>query len=679
MRRTVFIALAALLAVSSASAQTPDPASLFASEADVALDGPGLTRLALPVEVTSACRPDLSDLRLVTADGTEVPYLVFSRGADGVAVGRPLRVVPEVLSASRAEERSDLGPTVYREEYLLDASELAPRAPGWELVVSVGDREFIAGIQLEVDGRPVDSGEASAVFRLAEPAAERLRLPLPRPERRVLVRLERHGDGWLAPSFVFEATPGGGLVEHAVEMEMESVVHHGDRTEAVFRRPAGLVPETLRIDSATTAFSRAITVWDEGPGAADEPLGRGTVMRLDSVVPVTVASVRVAPARAGRLRVVITNGDSPPLTELRCSARIRQPVLFFAPPPAVSRLILRYGGGRARAPRYDLERLRPLSAAGGAPGAVEPFLDPAMSRTARVDGFRPNPAFDPSPLLAFALRPGAELDQRGFSHRRRVLFGEVPEGLRQIPLTAEDLAILRPDLGDLRVVDERGRQWAYLIHRRARTVQVPCQVESESARGGSSEFVILPAVPSVRPTRLELAVEAQFFDRPYRLQGTGPGGRTETLASGRLARRQGDPRPPVIALDGRRLTELRLEVEDGDDAPLRLTGAALDLPAPELFTVAPAGEFQLLLGHPDVVPPVYELERVRATVLSVPAESVVPDGLEENPAFRATARLAGSGTRQTALLWTVLVAVVMVLGWFTLRLARQEPGSDQQD
>src|SRR5262245_32734876 len=61
---------------------------LFPQEAEVTGGGAPLSRLVLPTEVLSACRPDLSDLRLFNARDKEVPFLVDA-GAFSYAESRP--------------------------------------------------------------------------------------------------------------------------------------------------------------------------------------------------------------------------------------------------------------------------------------------------------------------------------------------------------------------------------------------------------------------------------------------------------------------------------------------------------------------------------------------------------------------------------------------------------------
>ena len=136
-------------------------------------------------------------------------------------------------------------------------------------------------------------------------------------------------------------------------------------------------------------------------------------------------------------------------------------------------------------------------------------------------------------------------------------------------------------------------------------------------------------------------------------------------------RRAGDPRPTTIDVVSRRVSRLELEVADGDDAPLVVRRVVAKSPAPDLYLAAAAGEYELLLGDPESEAPRYELERVRSTILAVPAEDVTAGALEPNPSFRAASRLAGSQTRNKVLLWTALGLAVIVLVVVTLRAARE--------
>src|SRR5207244_5054948 len=115
-------------------------------------------------------------------------------------------------------------------------------------------------------------------------------------------------------------------------------------------------------------------------------------------------------------------------------------------------------------PRYDLAVLQ-LPPGGAVEGkraeAVARLYDPGALLPARLGPYRANPAFDRTPALAFAMRAGAEIDTRLFSHRRALRVPGSSEGLSKLTLEPADLAVLREDLADLRIVDRDSRQWPY--------------------------------------------------------------------------------------------------------------------------------------------------------------------------------------------------------------------------
>ena len=168
-----------------------------------------------------------------------------------------------------------------------------------------------------------------------------------------------------------------------------------------------------------------------------------------------------------------------------------------------------------------------------------------------------------------------------------------------------------------------------------------------------------------------LDADAPYFDRAFRLLGVADDGDEREVASGRLRRPIGDPRPVAIDVDAARLESLELIVEDGDDAPLALRAVEARVPVPRLYLTAPEGEYDVLLGAPDETRPQYELERVRDVVLAVQASGVDTGDLRHNPDFSRGARLRGRGPGQRALLWAALILAVAVLGFLTLRLAHK--------
>jgi hypothetical protein len=676
-------ALAVLTAVILAGSAFADPEALgtyFPFRAGISATGSGVCRLELPSQVITACRADLSDVRILANDGREIPYIVDSPEPAGTSVAVRYGAPPEIISAERSRRALDDRVTAFRESFVLELPVLPADVPAWDLVLSVSKAEFVSRLDVTAIAyggtrTPIISG--GSVFRLPRADAEKLRFTIPDPSTtRLEVVLESQDTGFLQPQFAVESSrqiPQGGtsMVDLAIR-EVRALVN---ATEIVVDRPRGFVPRRLAITTSTDTFHRRITVWDEGPGADPEALGVSAVLRVAAVAPVELLEIPMRAPRGDRLRLVIENQDSPPLENVGFGALMPRPVLVFSLPDDPPEAMLYFGGGRARRPHYDLAALDPqgrLPVAGEGAQHALAVLDPSQAQTAILGDTEPNPDYDTAPALAFAIHPGAAIDARPYSHRRRLEVEPSAEGLSRLRLEPADLAVLRKDLADLRIIDVQGRQWAYLRQHRARAVFSPLVIVSHRRDDRISRYELeIPEGP-LAVDRIEIETEAPFFDRDFTLRGRLEDGTNPQLARGRLIRRAGDPRPSTISLEPMRVVRLELEIEDGDDAPLDIRRVEARSSAPDVYTAAAAGAYDLLLGFPDAVAPVYELERIRSTILTVPAGEVATGELEPNPVYSSASRLSRSGGAQQFLLWGVLGLAVITLVVVTLRAARQE-------
>ena len=659
---------------------------LFPREASIEAGTGGLWRLLLPPDILAACRPDLSDLRLFDAAGQEIPFLVDAGLPPPGVLEAVQRIEPRLVEAERHEVRRETGPPIRRERFDLVLPASRPRTGSWVLAFQIGAAEFVARARIEGIG---SSGEASvlledaSIFRLpGSRAAEKLRLPLP-PFRgsQLRVALETEHPFWLQPAFRLESAR---ILEQgsriAVPLEIASTQSGEGRTVVSLVRPRGIVPDLLRLETSTGTFDRQVQAWDEGAAGLGQALGSARIFRVEAFAPVGEQEMALQAARGDRLRLEIDDGDSPPLADVSVSAVIRQPSLIFSLREAGGDgpAVLRFGGGRARRPRYDLVGLLPPPdrvTTGTRADAAALLYDPATVRTARLGATRPNPEYDGAPALAFAMRPGAEMDRGLYSHHRAIIVPAATEGLSRVKLRPEDLAVLSEDLSDLRVIDDEARQWPYLVEREAATELVPLTVAGPKRRDRTSRYDLAPPVSPLALDRILLETGAGYFDRAFTLEAEPADGPRRTIARGRLARPIGDPRAASIDLAPARVVSLHLAIEDGDDAPLAFQSVRARVLLPEVYLTAPAGRYDLLMGAAGQSAPRYELERVRDVVLAVQAAPVEPGSLAANPDYSLGARLKGQGLRQTILLWGALIAAVVVLGGLTLRLARREPGS----
>lgn len=655
---------------------------LFPEEADVFVGDARLARLRLPPAVLTACRPDLADLRVFDRHGTEVPYLVDVGLPPGATVAEMRTVEPRVADVRRWHETRAAEPPQAREEYQLELpSDIAGDAV-WELHVITALPEFARRISVSGpadDGRPRVLVEDAPLVRID--GATRTRVTLPAGIRGTLsVIVAGDEPDYLQPRFLLQTrrTLATGDVELAsVPLAATPAPAKAGTTVLELDRPAGVVPEQLRIATDTPSFDRRVTVWDVRPGSPDVRLGGGRLLRIGTRTPLVQSDVEIAAPRGQKLRIEIADGDSPPLANVRTSALVRQPSLLIALAPNgdAAAGTLRFGGGRADLPRYDLAAL--LGDAPTSGDAARRLYDPAEVGEARLGPVRPNPSFDAAPALAFAMRPGTTVDPRTFEWRRPLPVPAAREGLVRVRLGADDTARLRPDLADVRVVDGENRQWPYLIEPAAAQDWVPLDVGAPTTRDGRTRWRLTAATPPLSAGDLRLDVDTPFFHRPARILARDPDGRERTLTSGMLARDGRGTEPLVLRLPPARVEALELEVTDGDEAPLALHGVAARVTVPALYLAAPAGDYTVLLGDPDAATPRYDVARARDVILAVAATDATAGTVEPNPVFSQAARLTGSDRPRQWLeqsaVWAVLLLAVAVLGVLTFRAARR-PG-----
>jgi hypothetical protein len=293
------------------------------------------------------------------------------------------------------------------------------------------------------------------------------------------------------------------------------------------------------------------------------------------------------------------------------------------------------------------------------------------------------PAGDPPASSTLPAHPAAQLDPSPFSHAARLVARPSAEGVAVLQLSPEVLAVARPDLADVRVVDAAFRQWPYLVADETGHEARDLHVGSPRQEQGRSRYELGLPVGRAALGDLELRVDRAFFDRSFRLMGEIPGGRRELLVSGRLTRAAGGPPTApaeeaiavrTITFPRARVTALSLFIDDGDEAPLAVVAARASFPVVDLRLVAPAGEYSLIVGDAEAHPPRYEIAHARAAVLAARAGVVEAGPLERSRQYKAR---EGKGIdREQMALWGVMIFAIAALGALTLRLARREEAAE---
>lgn len=664
------LAFAVIAVAAPARSQDVPLSRLFSSEADVIADA-GTVILELPDEVVAACRPDLSDLRLFDADDQEIPFAFDLDGSLGAAERVPQVVDAKLLDVDRQEFGREHGPAARRESYVIAVPEEPPASGAWELHLEGTPARFVRQARVEAatgDGEPVTLIDGESVFRLSPAQGTKTVLELPPiAGDRLRVTLEGEGDVFVEPRFSFRSERQ--IDRHlpiVVPLETVSTQTRSGRSIITVNRPTGIVPARLRVDSTTSWFDRPVDVWDVRQGFPDRRLASGRIRRSAQTNEPQDREVALAAAAGQQLRIEIDGGDSPALAHLRLVAVSPRPRLRFDAPAADADgrvAVLRFGGGRVPRPEYDIAgtETRP-------PGAAKPA-------TARLVNLRVNEEAETRSSLGFAMRPGGVVDVRLFAYERTIVSTASGEDSTRLRLAAEDLAILRPDLADIRIVDREHRQWPFLVNREAALELVPFAVSGVVHKPGESRYSFTPATRPVLVGELAIDTDAPFFDRDYELTATLADDQTRKLSAGKLRRRVGERSAPVLSFAPAQIKSIELTIQNGDDSPIEIDSAHTSVEVPEIFLIAPAGTYTMLLGYPDVEAPQYEIAQARDAILTAPTSAATVGDLRQNPEFSQRSRYADGAALRTApqiLLWAALVGAVLVLGVITLRIVRSE-------
>ncbi len=285
------MAAIAVLASSIAPPALSQPADLrplFPSRADIHVSTGRLARVELPPEVLSACRADLSDLRIIDAAGREVPYRIDSNFAGGAERHVERSFPAELLEVDRQTVERHSGPPLRRETYELAAPPEPSRTGAWDLVFESRRPRFVRRVTLET--RRSDGAVAvlrgASIFRLGSSAREKTRLTLDGGSFvRAIVTLEGEENFFLEPGFRYEESLLIPDERVAVELIEVGRSETAGQTTIELARPRGIVPAALQVATSTRTFNRGLEVRDQGPGGDDRSLGRRAVFRVPDFTP----------------------------------------------------------------------------------------------------------------------------------------------------------------------------------------------------------------------------------------------------------------------------------------------------------------------------------------------------------------------------------------------------------
>lgn len=662
----------ALLLATTVVAQGPVPpdeqrsAWRFRRAVTMPSDAEGrLLALPVPPEVQARSQPGLRDLRLVDGDGREAPFIVHednARRAERRWTGR--------LDEARQERRRDsawtvdLGEVVSFNRLELDipgtsfskrlAVETSVDGAAWE----VAGTDFLAFDRLwqarNVHDTTLEVGARQA--RFVRLVADDTRSPPVSLRGVTAVQAdELAGAAWSA------------------EVPLERIGTEDGRTR--YRVPVadGHPVRRLAIDADDPGFARGVTVF-ERRGDEERAIGSGLVYRLrlpDEAADLDGLEVGVTRASGGALIVEVADGDNPPLANPR--VRLSGPQTLLVASTTARALTLYYGNSVTRPAVYDLEQLRTAL-------AIVPAY-PLASLGPEAE----NPRFRQPAPLAFVAARGAAIDARAWRFARPVAITG-PEDIYTMVVPPSELALLRRDLGDLRIVDEANRQVPYVLERDADVADIDLAIETARPRQdrpqtSAYQLAAPHAIGNARAvhfTSLRLHFAEPYFRRNAVVLARRPSAPLEvarvaaTVMAAQAREGAADGAWVEIPLDIA-AGELTLEIDDGDNAPLTLRQAKAAAPVPRMTFKAGPGAYRLLLGNDEAAPPSYELGALAREVLAwsaVPVAAADPQGPAANPAYERGVTDVIREAPPALVLWGSLgVALVVLLGltWRILR------------
>lgn len=649
----VLSTLAAALLATELTAAEPAFPSEWQHAQSFSAPRAGLMKISVPLEILSASRSGLEDLRLFDASGREVPYLL-----ERPSQPRPLTQAP---SSFQVNVRTDA--TIVA---LATPSDQAVTA----IVLQTPSRDFLKAVQIEGSTNGQNwtvLAEGQVIFRQMG-GASKLQLDLPRGMRQAL-RLTV--DDRRSPPIPITgallhleaaSTPAAEAVELGVVQRLEEPGH-----TRLLLHSAGLhyTLAGLTLETPETLFTRSVTLAQQHyveNEIREQTISQDSLYRvaLEGRAPVQGLTLAVdAPVRSRELVLTINNDDNPPLAVTALRAR-RWPVHLTFNAAQSGRHFLLTGNPQCAAPRYDLANLRAS-------------LKDTVAVPVDFGALTTNAGWRAVDLVADIpdLGTGVDVAQWQFRKRVRIAAG----GIQQLELDWEVLSRAGTSGADLRLLRE-GRQIPFLLERTAlsRSREVPLKPADDPKRPTVSRWQITLPHASLPLTRLTFTTPAPFFKRDVRLYEDRPDDRGSPmriqLSSTVWVRNPGKAAAPLpLDLTLAPVTDtLILEIENGDNPPLELRHPEAWCPVIRAVFKSPAeAETWLYYGNRKVGRPQYDLELAAPRILAA-EKGKASLGAEERLKAGGWGDGSGWGGKAGWLFWTALGIVVAGLIFVLARL-----------
>jgi len=243
----------------------------------------------------------------------------------------------------------------------------------------------------------------------------------------------------------------------------------------------------------------------------------------------------------------------------------------------------------------------------------------------------------------------------------------------RIVLSPEVVARSKTDLSDLRILGADGRFIPYVLKEEAADSGGAYQAIPDAAilqkdSSNRHSYVTLTWHANYRIDRLSLKIGyPTLYKRHARIYSQMPDGSWSPVAQVSI-----DPRDTVFHIPGVRTRGVRIDIDNADNAPLRIVGVSAMQAGIFLLTWLQNGSSYLLLtGDPKAGAPQYDpgyftdslTRRPREVGIGPGQESVVMAGGPSSPQRGPTAKPGGG-----FLLWSILSTVLLLLIYFSVKM-----------
>jgi hypothetical protein len=178
----------------------------------------------------------------------------------------------------------------------------------------------------------------------------------------------------------------------------------------------------------------------------------------------------------------------------------------------------------------------------------------------------------------------------------------------------------------VRIVDAKNQQIPYITEYPASPLTIALKVPERVAEGKSSHYKFdLPYDTLPDCSRIVFTTSSRVFERGVTLIRAADerrGREASIIGSATWSSSQPEATPPVLTFCLPHAKRVELIVDEGDNAPLPITSAVVEIPAVALRFYNPGSPLTLLYGNAHASPPQYDLALLAPRVLGEPARDV---------------------------------------------------------